>query len=94
MKAFLNWGKMKKYIGTGVSEALTCFFKCLTHGLMTNTRHNLQFHQLVRQQPQSPLISPFRRIAAKQGNQMSFNITIYNAFAGRMILLLAFQSRL
>ncbi len=39
------------YTSTGVSVALTRFFKRLTYCFMRNTRHNFQFHQLVRQQP-------------------------------------------
>ena len=47
---------------------------------MRNTFHIAQLHDLVRQQPQRPLRSPLRRLAATQRNKMRLEIAICFTF--------------
>jgi hypothetical protein len=48
------------------------FFEGLMRCLMGDLLHDAQFHRFVRQQPQSPAISPSWRFGAGQGDQRRF----------------------
>src|SRR6202140_5093249 len=78
---FLRWG-------------LSVFFLKRARSSVTGAVDDVEFHNLVLQQPQAPACASLRRFGAGQCNQFSFLLTIKNRGYRRLRALLTAQNRL
>ena len=75
-------------------QGFNSFLKRLADRLTRDALDNLQSHQLIAQQAKRPTGSAFRSLAAANGDQLRFLLTIEHPLTRRTTLFLAFNRRI